>query len=57
MENERPRAVFAQTDLPVIKRALQFYLKDLNKNLEGDESDAEITAISSLLHRIGRIES
>lgn len=48
---ERSRAVFAQTDYKLIKDALMFYAHN-----KSDVNDSEITAISNLVHRLGRVQ-
>ncbi len=48
---ERSKAVFAQTDYPLIKNALLFYAQH-----NGQITEAETSAISNLLHRLGRVE-
>lgn len=40
---------FAPTDIPLIKAALQSYVKTL------DENDPDVSKIASLLHRLGRV--
>lgn len=40
---------FAPTDIPLIKTALQAYVKTL------DENDPDVSKIASLLHRLGRV--
>jgi len=48
---ERSRAVFAQTDYALIKDALLFYAAH-----QGLTSEAEMSAISNLVHRLGRVD-
>ena len=50
--------VFAPTDIPVIKRALHSYLLDLMRVEGYSERDPhpDVTVISNLLHRLGRID-
>lgn len=48
---ERSRAVFAQTDYKLISDALMFYVQH-----NGQITDAETTAASNLLHRLGRVK-
>lgn len=49
----QPREVkggaFASADIPLIKAALQSFVKTL------DENDPNVTKIASLLHRLGRV--
>ena len=40
---------FAPADIPLIKSALQSYVKTL------DDSDPDVSKIASLLHRLGRV--
>lgn len=40
---------FAPTDIPLIKAALQSYVKTL------DDNDPDVSKIASLLHRLGRV--
>ena len=40
---------FAIADIPLIKAALQTYVKTL------DENDPDVSKIASLLHRLGRV--
>lgn len=47
---ERSRAVFAQSDYPLIKDALLFYAHNANI------TDSESFAISNLIHRLGRVD-
>ena len=47
----RPRAVFAPEDYPVIRKALQVYMHNYGNSL----SDEEARKLSSLIHRMGRI--
>jgi hypothetical protein len=49
----KPRAVFADTDYAVIRKALQVYLHNYGNSL----SDEEARIISSLLHRLGRVDA
>lgn len=49
----RPRAVFADTDFAVIRKALQVYMHNYGNSL----SDEEARIISSLLHRLGRVDA
>ncbi len=46
---EAKGGAFAPADIPLIKLALQSYVKTL------DENDPTITKIASLLHRLGRV--
>lgn len=48
---ERSRAVFAQTDYALIKDALLFYAQH-----NGQITEAEVSAVSNLVHRLGRVE-
>jgi len=47
---ERSRAVFAQTDYAIIKEALLFYAQH-----NGQITEAETSAVSNLVHRLGRV--
>ena len=48
--------VFAPADIELIKRALNVYLVDVLRAEESDrEPSPELSKISSLLHRLGRI--
>ena len=49
MKEQKSRAVFAPADYPLIKNALECYVKqnDLNKD--------ELKRVASLMHRLGRI--
>ena len=47
----KPRAVFADIDYAVIRKALQVYMHNYGNSL----SDEEARIISSLLHRLGRV--
>ena len=49
MKQEKPRAVFAPADYPLIKDALNCYAK------QNDISTDELKRIVSLMHRLGRI--
>ena len=40
---------FAPSDIPLIKSALQAYVKTL------DDNDPDVSKIASLLHRLGRV--
>ena len=48
----RPRAVFAPDDYPIIRKALEVYAYNYGKSLP----EEEMRKLSSLLHRLGRIE-
>lgn len=53
MENkQRPRAVFAPEDYAVIRKALQVYMHNYGNSLDEEEA----RKISSLLHRLGRVD-
>ena len=47
---ERSRAVFAQADYTLIKDALLFYAQH-----NGQITEAETSAVSNLVHRLGRV--
>ena len=51
-EKYRPRAVFAPEDYAVIRKALQVYMHNYSNSL----NDEEARKISSLLHRLGRVD-
>ena len=58
MVKEAKGGTFAPTDIPVIKRALHSYLIELTQ-VEGyseREPHPDVTIISNLLHRLGRID-
>ena len=46
---EAKGGAFAPADIPLIKAALQSYVRTL------DENDPDVTKIASLLHRLGRV--
>lgn len=52
MKQDRPRAVFAPEDYAVIRKALAVYMHNYGNSLTEEES----RKISSLMHRLGRIE-
>lgn len=51
-DTPRPRAVFAPEDYAVIRKALAVYMHNYGNSLTEDES----RKISSLMHRLGRVE-
>jgi hypothetical protein len=59
MVKESKGGTFAQTDIPVIKRALHAYLVECTRVEGYSERDPhpDVAAISNLLHRLGRIQS
>lgn len=59
MVKEAKGGVFAPSDYPVIKRALHSYLLDLMRTEGYSERDShpDVSVISNLLHRLGRIDS
>ena len=46
---EAKGGAFAPADIPLIKAALQSYVRTL------DDNDPDVTKIASLLHRLGRV--
>jgi hypothetical protein len=48
---ERSRAVFAQSDYPLIKRALLFYAQH-----NGEVTESETSQLGHLLHRLERLD-
>jgi len=46
---EAKGGAFATADIPLIKAALQSYVKTL------DDTDPDVSKIASLLHRLGRV--
>lgn len=59
MVKESKGGTFAQTDIPVIKRALHAYLVECMRVEGYSERDPhpDVAAISNLLHRLDRIQS
>lgn len=59
MPKEAKGGTFAPADLPLIKKALHIYLVDCMRTEGYSDRDPhpDVSKISSLLHRIGRIES
>ena len=49
--DKRPRAVFSINDMAIIKKALEFFLKNSNELTEEEHK-----IIAALYHRIGRID-
>lgn len=49
---QKPRAVFADTDYPLIRRAILFYSTYANEVTEEDKKN-----ISRLYHRLGRVDN
>jgi len=48
--------VFAPSDIPVIKRALQIYLTDCIRVADSErDPHPDLNKVASLLHRLGRI--
>lgn len=58
MVKEVKGGTFAPSDIPVIKRALHSYLIDLLRTEGYSERDPhpDVTVISNLLHRLGRLD-
>jgi len=57
MQQEKPKAVFSQLDIPLIKRALKVYLTHCN-NIEGytdRDPHPDLHHIGLLSHRLNRI--
>lgn len=51
MDKTRPRAVFADEDYAVIRKALQVYMHNYGNSLSEDEA----RIIARLVHRLGRV--
>jgi hypothetical protein len=57
MVKEVKGGTFAQTDIPVIKRAIQLYITEIQR-IEGysdREPHPDLSIAANLLHRLGRI--
>jgi hypothetical protein len=57
MVKEVKGGTFAQTDIPVIKRAIQLYVTEIQR-IEGysdREPHPDLSIAANLLHRLGRI--
>jgi len=52
MDKTRPRAVFADEDYAVIRKALQVYMHNYGNSLNEDEA----RIIARLVHRLGRVD-
>ena len=52
MDKTRPRAVFADEDYAVIRKALQVYMHNYGNSLSEDEA----RIIARIVHRLGRVD-
>ena len=57
MPEEYKGGVFATSDMNVIRRALEHYIKYLNEMGESERAPSEeMTRVANLYHRVGRIK-